>query len=751
MYGTLTGTIFGTAYYLYFQLLGIALAFLVLRQESFLAKLLTGSVSGTLLVTWLPVLLSFFFDFTLLSHMLPLLLTLPVFLITLHKLYRQGSFAFRLQCFGRGLKRQKAFGICFLSIMLLWSVLLHTHTLLPMETGAISTGQCTYGDMNMHLSFITSLARQHSFPPDYSIMPGVRLSYPFLSDSISSSLLLFGASLRSAYILPMLFAMAQILTAVYLFAENVLASLYKESGSSLMNPLHLSCPNSAMPPQKKARCAALLVMILFFLNGGLGFSYFTDWSRERIYQFSDIFTGFYTTPTNLINQNIRWVNIIADMLLPQRATLFGYAVLFPLLWLLYQAVFRKRREYFPLAGFFAASLPMIHTHSFLSACIISAVWMLLWLCRKTISVPAGKAGTCFKWFFSCPGVWILALFTIIMCLMQHWNKTEKIAPETLMVMGIFPFAAAFLSGVLLLVYYVQKNGWKELLQGWGIYLACLLLLALPQLFFWTFGQVALGGFLRGHFNWGNLGDFYPWFYLKNIGAPLVLIVGAACACDKKRSPLFLPALFLWWLGELIVFTPNTYDNNKLLYVAYLLLCIGAADYAITLYEKIRFLEMEHRLRNSLGILATFFLFFTTFSGILTLSREAVSQYQLYSTSQVKLAEYAENNTLPEAVYLTGTRHNNEIASLSGRNIVCGSDSFLYYHGLDTTERKADLQLMYEAPMEHMDLFEKYNVSYVLISAYERSNYNLDETVFQTYFREVFSCDDVVLYQMSEIQ
>ena len=127
-----------------------------------------------------------------------------------------------------------------------------------------------------------------------------------------------------------------------------------------------------------------------------------------------------------------------------------------------------------------------------------------------------------------------------------------------------------------------------LLCTWGVYLLPVLLLALPQLLFWTFGQVAQGGFVRGHFNWGNQGDFYLWFYLKNIGLPLFLILGAVCAASRRRqAPLFLPALFLWWLGELIVFTPNTYDNNKLLYVAYLLLCLGAADYGCDLYGRLR--------------------------------------------------------------------------------------------------------------------------------------------------------------------
>lgn len=70
------------------------------------------------------------------------------------------------------------------------------------EGGAVYSSQATYGDMSMHLSFLTSLANQGDFPPDYSLLPGTRLSYPFLSDSISASLYQLGAPLWFAYQLP---------------------------------------------------------------------------------------------------------------------------------------------------------------------------------------------------------------------------------------------------------------------------------------------------------------------------------------------------------------------------------------------------------------------------------------------------------------------------------------------------------------------------------------------------------------------
>lgn len=703
MYGNLTGNILGITYFIYFQFTGILLFCVLFRHEHLAVRLLTGSVAGSLLSTWLPILFAFFLDFTLTAHLAALLVTLPLWGFVLS---RRTTVSFAEATPYTTLKGHIPFLILLALFLVFWCFLLHTHTILPNKNGGISTGQCTYGDMNMHLGFITSLATQQSFPPDYSTLPGVKLSYPFLSDSISSSLLVMGASLRIAYILPMVFAMAQIFCTVYLFACSLFHSIPK----------------------------ALLTLLLFFCNGGFGFVYFFTRSGGEGYTFSDIFSGFYTTPTNLVEQNIRWVNVIADMFLPQRATLFGYAVLFPALFLLYRAVFDNHREYFLPSGLFLAALPMIHTHSFLSGGIISAVWMLLWLRNKVTDNSHGQH--CRK--SSHISILLLTGFIVLMCFLQYWNSRTPISDKFLLLHGISIFIAAVIYGVYLLYTYIRRFGPGEFLHCWGCFLFCILLFALPQLLYWTFGQVSSGGFVRGHFNWGNLGDFYPWFYIKNMGIILLAIVGSFCSGKQKNTSLLFPALFLWWIGELIVFTPNTYDNNKILYVAYLFLCFAAADYAVDLYHKLREVPGQK-------LFAALFLFLSSFSAILTLGREAVSDYQLYSPAQTALAAYIEENTPADSVFLTDTRHNNEISSLTGRSIVCGADTFLYFHGLDTTDRKEEVRQMYESPLENIDLFEKYNVTYAVVSPYERDSFSVDEFAYKQNFTELFSYGDTVLY------
>ncbi|MBQ3586944.1 MAG: hypothetical protein II977_00100 [Oscillospiraceae bacterium] len=698
MAGSLWGNISAVLYFIYFQLAGLAAAHILLKEESRPVRLAVGSAAGSLMLHLLPSLGAIALDFTVAGHIAAALLLRPVFVIYIkrgEKVKFQPSAAFA------SVRKNSRFVLFAAVLFVLWCCLLDSHIIPPGADGAIHTGQCTYGDMNMHLGFISSIARQGSFPPEYSIFPGTKLAYPFLNAAISSSLYLLGASLRLAYILPMLAAFVQIVAMVYILAVTVL----------------------------NHRAKALFSLVLFMLNGGLGFVYFTGLVEGCDFKFSDIFTGFYTTPTNLVDHNIRWANVIADILLPQRASLFGYAMVFCGLWLLYRAVWQDKKQYFVYAAVFAGALPLIHTHSFLAMGLVSAGWLLLYLYRDDAQQE--------KWY----GGVLFTAFVAFMCALWVLDRQGLGRPQLYFAIGISGIELCVLYGIYLLTKYIRKNGYAGILSGWGVYLAIVLVMAVPQLVLWTFGQVAEGGFLRGHFNWGNLKDFYPWFYIKNIGAPLVLIVGAVFRKNGKGAELILPAGVIWFVAELIMFTPNTYDNNKLLYVAYMLLCIAAADFGLDLYEKYR----KNILFTAFSVV---FVAVCTVSGLLTIGREYVSDYWLYRPDHVAAAEYILAQTDADDVFLTNTRHNNEVPSLTGRSIVCGADTFLYFHGIDTSARKAEVKQMFENPAENIRLYEKYSVDYIMVSSWERADYYIDLPLYEQLFERVFEKGNVIIYKVN---
>ena len=96
----------------------------------------------------------------------------------------------------------------------------YTHVIRLAADGSYHVGQGTYGDLPMHLSFITSL-KNASFPPEYSFYPGHRLSYPFLMDSLSTSFYMMGCSLQAAVIIPGTLMMGLCYLGVMLLAREM--------------------------------------------------------------------------------------------------------------------------------------------------------------------------------------------------------------------------------------------------------------------------------------------------------------------------------------------------------------------------------------------------------------------------------------------------------------------------------------------------------------------------------------------------
>lgn len=688
----MSGLVAAAAFLAVFQLCGICAARLVLPRESGGVKLLIGSVFGSVLMQWLPVGFAFFCGFTVFGHVCAaaVAVIIAAACLAMCKRYSRAGLREAFSAFGR---KKFLFAIAAVTAFfcfLVWKSFLFAD-------GRIYSSQATYGDMSMHLGFITSLAEQQSFPPEYSILPGFRLSYPFLSDSISASLYLLGVSLKWAYFLPMALAGAQVFFGFYCFAARLLEGAKK----------------------------AALAWVLFFFNGGIGFVYFFTGEKSL----SDLLNGFYQTPTNLVEKNIRWVNVIVDMMLPQRATLFGWAVLFSLLYLLYRAAFEEQRRYFAVAGVLAGLLPMIHTHSFLAAALVCGAWLMCSLLRESgcerVALFAVKLTV---------AAWVI--FMTMLC------GRSAAADSDAYLWAACGIAAVFIA--LLVCLAVKNHRWRELFATWGVMFAVACALALPQLFYWTFRQVGENDMLRGHLCWviTDGADGYLEFYFKNIGVAAVLALGGLLTANGKSLAKFSPAVAIWILAELVEFQPNNYDNNKLLYAAYAFLCCAAAEFLCGQVKR-----LKSRGMRELTVTAVMTVCVT--SSVMTMAREVAAKYELFGTGAIALCEFVEENTAADSVILTDTRHNNEIAALSGRNIVCGSSSYLYFHGLPYYKYEQAAREIYEYPNESENWIAELGVDYILVSDFERSSYQVDENAIAARYPKIYDDGVRVLYQVTK--
>lgn len=612
----------GVLLYLYFLVLGFLYVKMFSTSKNNFYILWMGGLIGNLILMAGIAILSFIFGFNIFSHVLLIILSaLPLIITKLIKKNFKTNIESNETSQDKNCMNMKTFMFVVFPFFILIGILLTNHILVPTEDGGYASGQSTYGDLNMHIGFVTSIAEQGIFPPNYVFLSGEKLNYPFFINMLSSSLYLFGTSIRWAILIPS-----------YIICLLLIMGLYFV-GYKISN--------------KKA--VAILSVVLFLLCGGFGFSYFMEGSKADTTLFTRIFTDYYHTPTNYNEHNIRWANSICDMIIPQRTTMAGWCFFLVCLWLLLDALNNKKRSSYILLGIIAGCMPMIHTHSFLAFGIISAVIFFFYLFKEN-------------------------------------------------------------SGEDRIKYIVN----------WIIYGAIVVLLAFPQLYYWTFSQaIGNSSFLRFHFNWVNQDDPYLWFYIKNFGIIALFIIPAVLNTTKENRSLFYSSLVLFIIAELILFQPNEYDNNKLFFIVYMIWVVLVSEWLVMMWNKLEGVKGRYYLAILIIILGTF-------SGILTIGREMYSggMYNTFSKDMIEMSEYIKNNTPKDATFLTSTTHINPVCSLAGRNVYLGSSLYVYFHGFgdEYEKRSVEIENAYQASYEDLvDFCIKNDIEYIYVGDYETNS------------------------------
>lgn len=621
----------GTAYYSLFLVMGVLYSDKLFEDKSLCFKLWVGGIIGNLALMVGIMPFSTAFGFSVQSHIFLLAVFVSVYFIIRDKNIR--------------LKAGKIYKPAVAStavITLLICALMCGHVMLRCA-GGIATGQSTYGDLAMHMGFVTSIAEQGNFPPEFNLLSGAKLCYPFLIDSLSASLYLLGTNMRTAILYPSFVFVFLLVAGFYFFAEKLTQN----------------------------RRTAVLSMILFFFGGGFGFAYFLDGAKENADIFTRVFTNYYKTPTNYNEVGMRWANPICDMIIPQRTTMAGWCVLLFAMWLLCDALKSGDKKSYLMTGITAGVMPMIHTHSFLTLGLVSATAFFVFL---------------------------------------HGEDKRK---------------------------YVLN---------WCLYGITAAVFALPQLMFWTFPR-SIGNeqFVRLGIDWVNSRDPYLWFWLKNWGVIALLIIPAFCAAKEFVKRFSIGAAVIFVIAEFVIFQPNEYDNNKLFFVSFMFAVILCADYMLLLYEKLKNIR-------GMKIMAATVIFFSTFSGILTIAREWISngEYITFSDSQMEFAEFVKENTDKNAVFLTGNQHLNPVSVLAGRNIYAGSELYVYYHGYgaEMEKRYSEIKAVYESKTaeEFLSMLNYMpEVKYILVTESEREQFNIDETVI--FGEKMYGKDGISLYEL----
>ena len=201
---------------------GLAMVRLILPRKNPVIRVWLGVALGFLLLMTLPALCAHALRFSLMAHYAAAVLLAA--LVGVCYLLRERSDCAPMQ--EEDWRFLRAMALLVLPLTVLSAYLQHTHMVQPMADGSYWCGQSTYGDLCMHMAFAASM-RDMAFPPTYSLLYGTALSYPYLIDSLSTTMLLFGMDMHMALVFPGTVMMALTYVGYMILAREILGGRNK--------------------------------------------------------------------------------------------------------------------------------------------------------------------------------------------------------------------------------------------------------------------------------------------------------------------------------------------------------------------------------------------------------------------------------------------------------------------------------------------------------------------------------------------
>jgi hypothetical protein len=526
-----------------------------------------------------------------------------------------------------------------------------THMLSVHADGAMySGGESTSYDMAYHAAVTTSFAYGDNFPPLYTPMPPAPLLYPFLPDFLTGLLVVLGLDLHLALVctaVPLCLALTGIF---YFFAVRLL----KWTELPAVSAAHVGW-------------MAFTATLLFLFNGGFGFIYLFQESQASGAGLWHSLAHLDANYTHIAEKGLVWPNVITDMLLPQRTSIFGLSL-----------------------GF-----------------IVLTCFGIAW---RSMGEEARTAG---KW--------------------RNWPVLLTAG----ILAGLLPFfhlhsyaAVGLISGFLFLL---------RPRRVWLVFWIPAIVLALPR-FPELGGQLAVTGFIRFQPGWRGQ-DEQSWFlfWLRNLGLPALLIIPAWLKAPGSLRRFYFSFVILLVFALLFVFSPNDYDNLKLMVYWYAGTCVVIAGWLG------RLAVTRIGVACSVGLVTVSIL-----SGVLAIVYEWRASKLIFDRDQIAAAEFVKHETAPHSLFLTAPSLHQPVLSLAGRAVVRGPTAWLWSHGYPFAEREADVRAIYFGRGDANELLRYYRVDYVYLGQSEATELRANRAFFDAGFPAVYRAGDIAIYDTRKL-
>ncbi|HMG75130.1 MAG TPA: hypothetical protein VK582_16625 [Pyrinomonadaceae bacterium] len=542
-----------------------------------------------------------------------------------------------------------------------------------------------YGDLPFHLSVITRFAFGQNFPPEDPTFAGARFTYPFMTDFVSAMFVRAGASLRDS-----------------LFIENYFV------GVALVGVLHRFGQKLLLN-----RTAAILTPVLIILNGGLGWAMLvsdvnkSDGGVFRVLR--DIPHSYTILPEGA--EGWRWGNAVTSLLVPQRGFLLGI----PLAVIVFTQWWAASRSAEEVKSKKAKSKKEERRDKRL----------------KPTRSMSGRAGST---------VDNSSLSTFDFLLLPSAKRMLAAG----VVAGLLPLVHAHsfivVMGVGACLSLINWSRWRE----WLAFFVVASMIAVPQLLWSTHGSaVSTRAFIGWQFGWDSGDANFFWFWLKNTGLFIPLLIAALLwkredyLVSRRLLFFFLPFTLCFIIPNLVKLAPWIWDNVKVLFYWW----IASAPIVALLLARL----WEGNAWNR-GLAGGLFILLTL-AGALDVFALVTRQgeYQEFDRDGVKFAESIKQQTEARATILHAPIHNTPVF-LTGRRSLMGYPGHIWTHGIEFGPRETDIKKIYAGAPDAESLLSKYGVDYVVIDPQEHSVLTVNTDFFNRY-PEVVKIGEYHLYKI----
>eukprot|EP00002_Diphylleia_rotans_P000924 TRINITY_DN10498_c0_g1_i1.p1 TRINITY_DN10498_c0_g1~~TRINITY_DN10498_c0_g1_i1.p1 ORF type:complete len:654 (-),score=143.75 TRINITY_DN10498_c0_g1_i1:99-2060(-) len=267
----------------------------------------------------------------------------------------------------------------------------------------------------------------------------------------------------------------------------------------------------------------------------------------------------------------------------------------------------------------------------------------------------------------------------------------------------------------------------------------------------VFGFPQMYSFMNTASRWG-FAQFMPmWtkypsgmlaWYWDCLGVFLFLSMFGTYYLPSPSKRKMVGFWFLFVIASFFKFQPWNVDNMKLFYVAYFPMAMAVGH----LYD---FLQKKSIIARILGF---FVLISLMIPGIQCLiQKEIMHQSVILNHADVKLGEWARDNTGPEAVFLIHPRHNHPIPMIAGRAVYYGYKGWLQTRGYKWGMKESFVRKILKGDKDALDICRDRGIDYIALPKSQKNIENVDVnyTFLRKEMEKVYDNEQYVVFEVKK--